>query len=208
MIYMIGFKCGMTRFFLESGSIPITVIKIFDNRIISIDNINNNRSIIKITSGVKLKKKFNKPFLGIFNKKKITPSSIIKSFIIDNDYLKNNIKDNLFIKLDYFLNFSKVNITGISKGKGFSGVIKRWNFKSQDASHGNSLSHRASGSIGQNQSPGRVHKGKKMAGHYGCDKITIKNIKIFKIDINNKLLFVKGSIPGYNNNNVYIKFVC
>ncbi len=201
MIALIGIKIGMTRIFDKNNvSIPITVIKIYNN-IISLINYNINK--VQIT----LEK--------VNNKKVIRP---IKKFFVNNNlkpgigglwsipYIKNlhnKIGQSLSLKL--FENINNVDITGYSKGKGFAGTIKRWNFKSQDSSHGNSLSHRVPGSIGQNQTPGRVFKGKKMCGHLGNEKVTIQNLKIIDLDLNKKILLVKGSVPGYNKSFLYIK---
>ncbi|WMC20156.1 MAG: 50S ribosomal protein L3 [Enterobacteriaceae bacterium PSpyr] len=202
MIGLIGKKIGMSRIFKENGfSIPVSVIKIETNFIIQIKNFKTDGyNAIQITTGKK--KKYNKSEKGHFNKKGINPGIGLWEFKInkkENFHLINKIDLNLLI------NIKNIDITGISKGKGFAGTIKRWHFSSQDNTHGNSLSHRAPGSIGQNQTPGKVFKGKKMSGHLGNKKITIQNLKIIKIDIKKKLLFVKGSIPGSSNNNIIIK---
>ncbi len=190
----------MTRLFLDNFlSIPITVIKIEDN---IITNINKNKLNIQLTTGSKNIKKLNKCQLGYYKKIGIKPGI----GLWEVPYIKKLHKHvGQVIGIDLFINIKKVDIIGFSKGKGFSGTIKRWNFKSQDKTHGNSLSHRAPGSIGQNQSPGRVFKGKKMAGRLGNSRVTIKRLSIVKIYLDKKILLVKGCIPGYNNNNIFIR---
>ncbi|XZR52687.1 MAG: 50S ribosomal protein L3 [Enterobacteriaceae bacterium] len=202
MIGLIGKKIGMSRIFKENGiSIPISIIKIENNYITQIKNLkNDNYYAIQITTGIK--KKYNKCENGHFKKSNITPGEGLWEFRI---YNTQNFNLGMKINLNIFIKNKFVDITGISKGKGFSGTIKRWNFNSQDSTHGNSLSHRVPGSIGQNQTPGKVFKGKKMAGHLGNKKITIQNLKIIKIDILKKLLLIKGSIPGFIGNNIIIK---
>ncbi len=202
MIMLIGNKIGMTRFFLSDGlSIPITVIKIEDNRIVLIKK-NKLNNYVQVTIGNKKKKKINKSILGIYKKYNVIPGINLWSIpYIKGIHLK--VGQKLTIKL--FSNIKKVDVTGLTKGKGFAGTIKRWNFKSQDSSHGNSLSHRAPGSIGQNQTPGRVFKGKKMSGHMGYRNITVQNLNIINLDFNKNLLLLKGCVPGFNNNIVLIK---
>ncbi|CAL4324871.1 50S ribosomal protein L3 [Buchnera aphidicola (Thelaxes suberi)] len=204
MIGLVGKKVGMTRIFNEEGiSIPVSVIKINDHYVTQIKHdITNNRYAIQITTGVKKIHKVNKPDFGHFKKAGVHPGIGLWEFRIINvqDY---NVGKK--IKINVFNNVKKVDITGIAKGKGFAGTVKRWNFRTQDATHGNSLSHRAPGSIGQNQTPGRVFKGKKMAGHLGNHRVTIQNIKIIHIDVDEKILLVKGGVPGSINSNLVIK---
>ncbi len=202
MIMLIGHKIGMTRFFLSDGlSIPITVIKIEDNRIVLIKK-NKFNNYVQVTIWKKKKKKINKSILGVYRKYNVIPGINLWSIpYIKGIHLK--VGQKLTIKL--FSNIKKVDVTGLTKGKGFAGTIKRWNFKSQDSSHGNSLSHRAPGSIGQNQTPGRVFKGKKMSGHMGNRNITVQNLNIVNLDFDKNLLLLKGCVPGFNNNIVLIK---
>ncbi|WMC19563.1 MAG: 50S ribosomal protein L3 [Enterobacteriaceae bacterium PC38] len=202
MIGLIGIKIGMSRIFKKNGfSIPITIIKVEPNFITQIKNIKTDGyNAIQITTGKK--KKYNKSEKGHYYKKGIKPGICLFEFKINKKKILNL---NNKIDLNIFIKKKNLDITGISKGKGFAGTIKRWHFNSQDNTHGNSLSHRAPGSIGQNQTPGRVFKGKKMSGHLGNKKITIQNLKIIKIDIKKNLLFVKGSIPGSKNNIIIIK---
>lgn len=204
MLGLIGKKIGMTRIFsLEGSSIPITVIEIVENRITQIKNQNLKKFFtVQLTTGEKKDNCLNKPKLGHFKKNNIKPGRGLWEFKVLN-------KDNFFIGqnlyVDFFKNIKKVDITGVSKGKGFSGTIKRWNFSSQDASHGNSLSHRAPGSIGQNQTPGRVFKGKKMSGHLGCKKVTIQSLSVVEVNKNKNYLLIKGSVPGMLGGDLIIK---
>ncbi len=203
MITLIGIKIGMTRIFNNNNfSIPITIIKIYNN---IITNINNNNGIYRtqITIDKKNNKKINKSILGIYKKNKLNPGI---GGLWSIPYIKDiHKKIGQSISLNIFKYVKFVDITGISKGKGFSGTIKRWNFRSQDKSHGNSLSHRVPGSIGQNQTPGRVFKGKKMSGHLGNKRVTVQNLKIINIDLKKKILLIKGCVPGFNKNFLFIK---
>ncbi|AZP36222.1 50S ribosomal protein L3 [Candidatus Annandia adelgestsuga] len=206
MMGLIGIKYGMTRSFEDDGSsIPITMIYINTNRITQIKNFNKNKYFsIQVTTGYKKDNRTSKPDLGHFYRSFVEPGCGLWEF-------KTSYEENNKFILGQDLNVNQlcgikyVDVTGISKGKGFSGTIKRWNFSSQDSTHGNSLSHRAPGSIGQNQTPGKVFKGKKMSGQLGKKKTTIQNLIILKIDIKNNLILIKGSIPGHLGNYVMIK---
>ncbi|WP_422667410.1 50S ribosomal protein L3 [Buchnera aphidicola] len=204
MIGLIGKKIGMTRIFTEEGiSIPVTVIEIKENRITQIKNMNTDRyCAIQVTTGIKKTNRLKKPISGHFLKSGVLPGRGLWEFRI-NDNQKFTVGQKININL--FLDVKKVDITGISKGKGFCGTVKRWNFHTQDATHGNSLSHRVPGSIGQNQTPGRVFKGKKMAGHLGNTRVTIQSLKIVRIDQNRNLLLVKGAVPGATGSNLIVK---
>lgn len=204
MIGVIGKKIGMTQIFNKHGhAIPVTIIKIQKNIITQIKNIKKEGyNAVQITTGKKKLKKLKKPEIGHYLKTKTNSGCILREFKLKNN---NNYILGQEITIDIFENIKKVNIIGISKGKGFSGTIKRWNFHSQDSSHGNSLSHRTPGSIGQNQTPGKVFKGKKMPGQLGNKKITIKNISTIKIYKEMNLLLIKGSVPGAKNSNLIIK---
>ncbi|URJ25268.1 50S ribosomal protein L3 [Candidatus Blochmannia ocreatus (nom. nud.)] len=202
---LIGKKVGMTRVFDKNGnSIPVTIIEITPHRVTQIKNIKKDGyCAIQLTTGNKNKKHINKPESGHMIKSGIQLGRGLWEFRYKNDV--NDVTLGDIITIQIFINTKKVDITGYSKGKGFSGTIKRWNFHMQDASHGNSLSHRAPGSIGQNQTPGRVFKGKKMAGHLGNDRITIQNLEVIQVDIKCNLLLVKGSVPGVIGDNLTIK---
>lgn len=204
MIGLVGKKIGMSRIFSKEGiAIPITVIKVQNNRITQIKRKETDSySAVQVTTGKKKNNKLKKPEVGHFIKNKVLAGIGLWEFRVKNSA---KFKVGQVLTLDILSNIKKVDITGFSKGKGFSGTIKRWNFKMQDATHGNSLSHRVPGSIGQNQTPGRVFKGKKMSGHLGNSRTTIQNLKIIKIDSNNSLLLIKGSIPGSKNSNIIVK---
>ncbi|ARC53208.1 50S ribosomal protein L3 [Candidatus Riesia pediculischaeffi] len=197
MIGLIGKKIGMTRIFLDNGSaVPITVIKVEENRITQIKKFEiDGYQTVQVTVGVKRNRLLKNSEIGFFKRVAVSPGKFLKEFK-DNSIKEERYRIGQKVGLDVFYNLKRVNISGISKGKGFCGTVKRWNFKTQDASHGNSLSHRVPGSIGQNQTPGRVFKGKKMAGHMGNKRITIKNLKIIRIDEKKGLILIQGSIPG------------
>ncbi|CAL4324087.1 50S ribosomal protein L3 [Buchnera aphidicola (Periphyllus testudinaceus)] len=204
MLGLVGKKIGMTRIFNKEGhSTPVTAIEITENRITQIKNkIFKKFFMVQLTTGIKKIHSLNKPELGHFKKNNIVPGRGLWEFKVS---LENKFSVGQIIDVDFFKNIKKVDITGFSKGKGFSGTIKRWNFSSQDASHGNSLSHRAPGSIGQNQTPGRVFKGKKMAGHLGNKKITIQSLLVMKINKKNNYILIKGSVPGALGGDLIIK---
>lgn len=196
-IALIGQKCGMTRIFTEEGvSIPVSVIKIDHHRITQIKSIENDGySAIQITYGAKKNKSLTKPQIGHFKKAGVEAGLGLYEVRVKQEALKEfTLGQDLGV--DQLDNATKVDVSGISKGKGFAGGVKRYHFKMQDATHGNSLSHRAPGSIGQCQTPGRVFKGKKMAGHMGNVQRTIQNLELIKIDKENGVILIKGSIPG------------
>ncbi len=202
MITLIGKKIGMTQIYDNNGIIiSVTVVEILNNIITCIKNKRDHGYCsVQLTTGYK--KKLNKSKLFYFSKLNITPGI----GLWEVEYNKNiHFKIGQSVDISVFENVKKVDVVGVSKGKGFCGTIKRWNFKSQDNTHGNSLSHRAPGSIGQNQTPGRVFKGKKMSGHMGGDKVTIQKLSVIKVDKVNSCLLLKGSVPGFNNSSLIIK---
>lgn len=204
---LIGKKIGMTRFFLETGaSVAVTIISIPENRIVQIKNIKTDGyNAIQITFGIKNISKINKPLLGHYLKFKVKVGLILKEFIVkENFFLKKNFKIGDNINLNLFKVGDLVDIRGLTIGKGFSGVIKKYKFSSGRASHGNSKAHNTHGSVGMSQDPGRVFLGKRMSGHLGNKYRTVQNLKILRIDLKRKLLMVSGSIPGSKNNNVII----
>ncbi|HIH2763467.1 MAG TPA: 50S ribosomal protein L3 [Candidatus Azoamicus sp.] len=202
---IIAYKCGMTRFFTTEGfSIPVTVIKIYNNYIMNIKKLNETYSSVKIYACTIKEKKTTKAIKGIYKKAGISACKYMKNFLIKNEEIK-GYEEGKNIPISILNNAEIIDITAKSKGKGFAGAIKRHNFRSQKASHGNSLSHRAPGSIGQCQTPGKVFKGKKMAGRLGYTNITIKNIKIINIYNDLNAILVKGSIPGANGGKVILK---
>jgi large subunit ribosomal protein L3 len=196
-IGLVGKKCGMTRIFTEEGeSIPVTVVEVQPNRITQLKTEENDGYFaIQVTTGERKASRVKKPLVGHYTKAGVSAGNGLWEFRLSADKdVEFKIGDELSVEL--FNDIKFVDVKAISKGKGFAGTIKRHNFAGQDASHGNSLSHRVPGSIGQNQSPGRVFKGKKMAGHLGAAKNTIQNQKLIKIDIERGLLLIKGVVPG------------
>ena len=203
-IGLIGTKLGMTREFMTSGqSVPVTVIKIEKGRVLDvISKEKRGYNAIKVGFFKIKNSKLKKQMKGYFAKKNTEPKKTLKEFRIENI---ENFKEGNEIGIELFENVKFVDIKSKTIGKGFAGAMKRHNFGGLRASHGVSISHRAHGSTGQNQDPGKVFKGKKMAGHMG-DKIrTIQNIEIVKTDKDNNLLYLKGSIPGSKNTEVLIR---
>ena len=205
-IGLIGKKQGMSRLFTDEGnSFPVTVISVLPNTITQVKTREvDGYSSIQVTTGSKSQKNLKKPESGHFRKASVDPGEGLWEFVIQEDDI-GELKVGESISLDQFEEGQKVDVSGTSIGKGFSGVVKRWNFKMQDATHGNSLSHRAPGSIGQCQTPGRVWKGKKMAGHMGSKKVTVQNLKIQSLDIENSLVLLKGSVPGPKGSHIVLK---
>lgn len=203
---LIGQKLGMTRLFDKDGiSIPVTMIRITPHRVTQIKDIKKDGyCAIQVTTGMKKLKHTNKPEAGHMIKSGRDVGSGLWEFRC-KDGMQQQISVGDIITIQIFTNVKKVDITGISKGKGFAGTIKRWNFHMQDASHGNSLSHRAPGSIGQNQTPGKVFKGKKMAGQLGNYKVTVQNLDVINVDTKLNLLLIKGAVPGIIGGNVSVK---
>lgn len=203
---LVGKKCGMTRIFHEDGSAePVTVVKVESNRIVQVktSEVDGYRAI-QVTTGSVKRSRVNKATAGHYAKVGVDAGYGLWEFRLDaND--STSYEPGSEIGLDIFSEGQYVDVSGVSIGKGFAGVIKRYNFRTQDATHGNSLSHRAPGSIGQNQTPGRVFKGKKMCGHMGDASVTIQNLKISKIDLDNSLLLIRGAIPGAKSGNVIVK---
>lgn len=206
MIGLIATKEGMTRVFHENGeSIPVSVIKVDPNIVSQIKNEETDGySAVQLSSNDRKEKKVIKPNKGHFSKNNINTKNNIHEFRVTPDSLA-EIEIGKEFSVNNFEEGQFVDVSGLSKGKGFAGTVKRWNFATQDATHGNSLAHRKPGSIGQCQTPGRVWKGKKMAGHMGNVKKTIQNLKIVKVDEENSLLLVQGAIPGFNGSSVIIK---
>lgn len=210
---LVGKKCGMTRVFDADGtSTPVTVIEVLPNRITQVKTAENDGySAVQVTVGERRASRITKPIAGHLAKAKVEAGCGLWEFRLDD---KESIPATVEFKLggtidiSLFANGQYVDVVGISKGKGYAGVIKRHNFRTQDATHGNSLSHRAPGSIGQNQSPGRVFKGKKMAGRMGNERVTVQNLTIVKIDSERNLLLVSGAVPGCPGSNVFVLPAC
>ena len=205
-IGLIGKKQGMSRLFTDEGnSFPVTVISVLPNTITQVKTREvDGYSSIQVTTGSKSQKHLKKPESGHFRKASVDPGEGLWEFAIQEDEI-GELKVGESISLDQFEEGQKVDVSGTSIGKGFSGVVKRWNFAMQDATHGNSLSHRAPGSIGQCQTPGRVWKGKKMSGHMGSKKVTVQNLKIQSLDLENSLVLLKGSVPGPKGSHIVLK---
>ena len=205
MIGLIGRKVGMTRVFTEDGvSIPVTVIEIEANRVTQVKTLENDGySAIQVTTGTKKASRVTKPEAGHFVKAGVEAGRGLWEFRTEGESQEFTLGQE--INVDIFTDVKKVDVTGTSKGKGFQGGVKRWNFRTQDATHGNSLSHRVLGSIGQNQTPGRVFKGKKMAGHLGAELVTVQSLEVVRVDAERKLLLVKGAVPGATNSDVIVK---
>ena len=203
-IGLIGKKIGMTREFYKSGqSVPVTAVKIDKGRIIQIiSKDQRGYNAIQVGFGKIKNSKLSKQMKGFFSKKNTEPKKILKEFRVSK---LDNYKEGNELGLEIFKDAKFVDVRSKTIGKGFAGAMKRHNFGGLRASHGVSISHRAHGSTGQNQDPGKVFKGKKMAGHMGDKLRTMQNIEIIKTDIENELLYLKGSIPGPKNADILVK---
>lgn len=203
-IGLIGQKRGMTRIFQEDGlSVPVSVIQIDANRIVQVKTqAVDGYSAVQVGSGEKKASHVSKPMAGHFAKANLTASTKLREFRVAED---SGFAVGQEVGVEVFSEGQFVDVSGVSIGKGFAGVVKRHNFSMQDATHGNSLSHRVPGSIGQNQSPGRVFKGKRMAGHMGAANHTTQSLLVYRIDKDRGLLMVKGPIPGHTGATVVVK---
>jgi len=201
---LIGRKAGMTRIFTEDGvSVPVTVIEMEPNRVTSIKTVETDGyAAVQVTTGSKKANRLSKPEAGHFAKAGVEAGRGLWEFRLNGDE-EINVGDTLTV--ERFEAGQKIDVTGQSKGKGFQGGVKRWNFRTQDMTHGNSVSHRAPGSIGQCQTPGRVFKGKKMAGHMGAERCTVQTLEVVRVDAERNLLIVKGAIPGATGGDVIVK---
>lgn len=205
-IGIVGRKVGMTRIFTEDGaSIPVTVIEATPNRVTQLrtDETDGYRAL-QVTTGEKKANRVNKAAAGHFAKAGVEAGRGLWEFRLDANEGA-DIEVGSEITVEIFNDTKKVDVAGTSKGKGFQGAIKRWNFSSQRMTHGNSLSHRAPGSIGQNQSPGKVFKGKKMAGQMGNKAVTTQSLEVVRVDAENNLILVKGAVPGATGGDVIVK---
>ncbi|WP_432696862.1 50S ribosomal protein L3 [Marinobacterium sp. YM272] len=201
---LIGRKAGMTRIFTDEGvSVPVTVIEVEPNRVTSVKSVEaDGYAAVQVTTGAKKANRLSKPEAGHYAKAGVEAGRGLWEFRVNGDE-GINVGDALTV--ERFEAGQKVDVTGQSKGKGFQGGVKRWNFRTQDNTHGNSLSHRAPGSIGQCQTPGRVFKGKKMAGHMGAERCTVQTLEVVRVDAERNLLIVKGAIPGAPGGDVIVK---
>ncbi len=203
-IGLIGTKLGMTREFLETGqSVPVTVVKIEKGRVLDvISKEKAGYNAVKIGFFKLKNSKLTKQMKGYFAKKNTEPKKILKEFRIENN---DQYKEGNEIGLEIFKDKKFIDVRSKTIGKGFAGVMKRWNFGGLRASHGVSVSHRSHGSTGQRQDPGKVFKGKKMAGHMGDKSRTILNLEVIRSDLENNLIYLRGSIPGSKNSTVYLR---
>jgi large subunit ribosomal protein L3 len=205
-IGLVGRKCGMTRVFTEDGvSIPVTVIEAQPNRITQVKTVDvDGYRALQVTAGSRKASRVSKPEVGHFAAAKVEAGDLMTEFRLEDsdegEYEKGNE-----LKVDLFAEGQIVDVVGTTIGKGFAGVIKRYHFAMQDATHGNSLAHRAPGSIGQNQSPGRVFKGKKMSGHMGNVRRTVQNLEVVRVDAEKNLLLIKGAVPGHAGGKVIVR---
>ena len=202
---LVGRKLGMTRIFTEDGqSVPVTVIEVEANRVTQLKTLETDGyTAVQVTTGVKKASRLTKAEAGHFAKAQIEAGRGLWEFRV-NDSEGSDLSVGSELKVDIFADVKKVDVTGVSKGKGFAGTVKRWNFRTQDMTHGNSRSHRVPGSIGQNQSPGKVFKGKKMAGHMGNERVTVQSLDLVRVDVERNLLLVKGAVPGPTNGDVIV----
>ena len=203
---LVGRKCGMTRVFTEDGdSIPVTVIEAQPNRITQVKTVENDGyRALQVSAGERKASRVSKPQAGHFAQAKVEAGDLITEFRLD-DADEGGFEMGHEIKVDLFEAGQKVDVIGTSIGKGYAGTVKRHNFRTQDATHGNSLSHRAPGSIGQNQTPGRVFKGKKMSGHMGNARSTVQNLEVVRVDAERNLLLIKGAVPGHRGGRVIVR---
>jgi large subunit ribosomal protein L3 len=205
-IGVVGRKAGMTRVFTEAGdSIPVTVIEVEPNRVTQVrDTERDGYRAYQVTVGERRANRVNKPAAGHFAKAAVVAGRGMWEFRLE-DGEGSDIAVGGEIKVGIFEAGQKIDVVGRSIGKGYAGAVKRHNFRTQDATHGNSVSHRAPGSIGQNQTPGRVFKGKRMSGHLGDVRCTIQNLEVVRVDVERNLLLVKGAVPGAKGGDVMIR---
>jgi len=204
-IGIVGRKSGMTRVFTDEGvSVPVTVVEVLPNRVTQIKDLETDGyRAIQVTTGDRKASRVSKPAAGHYAKAGTAAGDGLWEFRLDGSEETFEVGSELTV--GRFEQGQKVDVAGRSKGKGFQGAVKRWNFSMQDATHGNSLSHRAPGSIGQCQTPGRVFKGKKMAGHMGAERVTTQGLEVVRIDSERNLLLIKGAVPGAPGGHVIVR---
>ncbi len=205
-IGLIGKKCGMTRIFSEDGvSTPVTVIQALPNRVTRIRTEDRDGYFaLQVTTGTVKPSRLSKPVAGQYAAVSVEPGEGLWEFRLSADEV-DGFEVGAELTVERFTPGQPVDVVGTSIGKGYAGTVKRHNFRTQDATHGNSLSHRAPGSIGQNQTPGRVFKGKKMSGHMGNVRTTVQNLEVVQVDPERQLILVKGSVPGHRGGRVLIR---
>ena len=204
-IGIVGRKSGMTRVFTDEGvSVPVTVVEVLPNRVTQIKQLETDGyRAIQVTTGDRKASKVSKPAAGHYAKAGTAAGDGLWEFRLDGSDEAFEVGSELTV--ERFEQGQKVDVAGRSKGKGFQGAVKRWNFSMQDATHGNSLSHRAPYSIGQCQTPGRVFKGKKMAGHMGAERVTTQGLEVVRVDSERNLLLIKGAVPGAPGGHVIVR---
>ena len=202
---LLGRKIGMTRVFTPEGkSIPVSVVEVHPNRISQLKSIETDGyAAVQLTGGFKKASRVSKPMAGHFAKAEVEAGDMLVEFHVAD--IGEYSCGQAIGAQDVFTEGQFVDVAAVSKGKGFAGTVKRHNFRTQDATHGNSRSHRVPGSIGQNQSPGRVFKGKKMAGHMGAKRVTTQSLEVVRVDADRNLILIKGAIPGAPGARVEIK---
>lgn len=203
---LVGRKCGMTRVFTDDGdSIPVTVIEAQPNRITQRKTVETDGyRALQLVAGARKASHVSKPAAGHYAAARVEAGDLVTEFRLE-DGDEGEFEAGSELKVDLFQVGQKVDVIGTTIGKGFAGTVKRHNFSMQDATHGNSLSHRAPGSIGQNQSPGRVFKGKKMSGHMGNVRRTVQNLEVVRVDAERNLILIKGAVPGHSGGRVLIR---
>ncbi|MGD8590969.1 MAG: 50S ribosomal protein L3 [Chromatiales bacterium] len=204
-IGLVGRKAGMTRVFTETGaSIPVTVIEVEPNRVAQLKTLETDGyKAVQVTTGGRKASKVNKPMAGHYAKVGVEAGRGLWEFRLD-DGEGEELQEGSEIKVDLFASGQIVDVRGNTQGKGYQGTVKRHNFRTQDMTHGNSISHRAPGSIGQCQTPGRVFKGKKMSGHMGAAQRSQQNLEVVRVDVERNLLLVKGAVPGSKGGDVIV----
>lgn len=203
---LVGRKVGMTRIFAEDGlSIPVTVLDVSNNRVTQIKTAaTDGYSAVQVAFGKRRPSRVGKPLAGHLAKAGVEAGHVLKEFTVAEDQLA-TVKAGEVVSVEIFAVGQRVDVTGTTIGKGFSGSIKRHHFSSNRASHGNSISHNAPGSIGMAQDPGRVFPGKRMAGHLGADTRTTQGLEVVRVDVERQLLLVKGAVPGAKGGDVVVR---
>jgi large subunit ribosomal protein L3 len=204
---IVGRKLGMSRIFMEDGeSIPVTVVQATPNRVTQKKSLDvDGYAAVQVAVGNRRPSRVTRPMAGHYSKAGVEAGASLWEFRVNTDSEVAGLELGAEITVSSFQAGQKVQVTGITQGKGFQGTIKRHNFGMGDATHGNSLSHRAPGSIGQRQTPGRVFKGKRMSGHMGASQITTRNLQVVKVDSERQLLLIKGAIPGSKGRDVVVR---
>lgn len=206
-IGIVGRKSGMTRVFTADGaSVAVTVIDASPNRVTRVKGAESDGySAVQVTAGERRASRVSKPLAGEFAKASVAAGRGLWEFRVADEAGLSELAPGAELSVGLFAEGQKVDVTSQSRGKGFQGTVRRWNFRMQDATHGNSRSHRVPGSIGQNQSPGKVFKGKKMAGHMGDRQVTIQNLEVVRVDAERNLLLIKGAVPGAPGGDVIVR---